>query len=55
MKEDARIIVTIVSQYRVLSKHVLCGVSPEQATENHIIVPNLLLFQLHIPFIPQLQ
>jgi len=40
MREDARTIVTIKSQYRVLSKHILCRVSPEQATEIHIIVPN---------------
>lgn len=45
----------IVPQYRVLSKHILCRISPEQATENHIIVANLLLFQLHIAWIPQLQ
>lgn len=55
MKEAAKIIATILPQYRVLSKHILCKVSPEKAIENYIIVSNLLLLLLHIALIPPRQ
>lgn len=55
MDEVARITATIVPQYKLPCKHLLHRINPEQTIENHIIVSNLLLLQLHIALIPQLQ
>lgn len=55
MNEVAGMTATTVPQYKLLCKQLLHRINPEQTIENHIIIANLLLFQLHIALIPQLQ